>query len=858
MRKRLIVAVTFLGGIYFIVEFLLPEYFPSGFGPDGAWRGIHFREYHEEILTGLQSVGMAAIGLGLVNIFRVFGMNVLKRRRGWPFSLTLVLAMLTMMVVTFWIWIQDLELQHQVGPLGVQREFQTRLLNYVGRTPPSDAAGERMQQLRDMALLRYLSDTRKAVSPPAVSTGDAAAQLAALARFLKGALRAPAFFQVEDAPENPPEYVEPQDLLDPPKEPPLQPLKTAGAVERLAALVKRREELTDRLLGSAKALKAQTGLEVGPVVSEQAAACRELAPALRSLSQELRGLADAERAVYTEPPDYDLRYRGGPAPAPVPMFGRLYLAARALSHSAHVLEKYAKVLDQAAVEIPRVKAGEQDLADWLDQRAQSVEALRRDWRKDAAGDLERALPEARAKLAGANAQPDPLRRRMLEDLGNVGPLTATYEQALTELDAADAALAGTGELAAKAKAAGEAASRALAALRTREADLRLLRVRAVEQDLSYLDLTSEDAEKIVLPELRAQAEAQGAAVARSAEVLQRVAAAAQKAADELNARRGQMRTGLDAEVAALRKTWREKSAVELHKLRGEEDDRTREIARLATRALVAADAQKMAAEAAGRAAALPDLDALAKLVTELVGSKSDAEALTAVLNARKAVVAGELFVLQDAGKIIERFATKHDMKDARALAAARDALRAFSGAVQADSLLHAAARDSRLAAAALGTPDLPGARKAMESSLQQIGPSQEGLKDALQEGVNRSTVKGLYKCLFDGLYVSLGAAMFSLLAFYIASAAYRAFRVKSAEALLMMIAALLVMLGQIPFGGYLWSRFPEVRLWVLQVFSTPAFRGIALGSAVAFLAMAMRMWLSLETSAFYREEEEGG
>jgi hypothetical protein len=99
--------------------------------------------------------------------------------------------------------------------------------------------------------------------------------------------------------------------------------------------------------------------------------------------------------------------------------------------------------------------------------------------------------------------------------------------------------------------------------------------------------------------------------------------------------------------------------------------------------------------------------------------------------------------------------------------------------------------------------------------------------------------------------------MFSLLAFYIASAAYRAFRIKSTEAVLMMIAALLVMLGQIPFGAYIWGELPAVRLWVMQVFSTPAFRGIALGASVAFLAMALRMWLSLETKSFYQEEGTG-
>ncbi len=110
--------------------------------------------------------------------------------------------------------------------------------------------------------------------------------------------------------------------------------------------------------------------------------------------------------------------------------------------------------------------------------------------------------------------------------------------------------------------------------------------------------------------------------------------------------------------------------------------------------------------------------------------------------------------------------------------------------------------------------------------------------------------------LRNGIFIPLGTAMFSLLAFYIATAAYRSFRLKSLEASIMMIAAVLVILGQIPHGPtYIWDGLPSLRLWLLENLSTPAFRSIYFGIMVAGLAMAVRMWLSLDKSPLSLDEE---
>ena len=109
--------------------------------------------------------------------------------------------------------------------------------------------------------------------------------------------------------------------------------------------------------------------------------------------------------------------------------------------------------------------------------------------------------------------------------------------------------------------------------------------------------------------------------------------------------------------------------------------------------------------------------------------------------------------------------------------------------------------------------------------------------------------------LFKGLFSALGSAMFSLLAFYIAAAAYRAFRVQTGETALLMASAVLVMLGQVPLGLYVWDQLPALRGWVLSKVNVGGFRAISIGAGVAWFAMAVRMWLSLDRQTMSGESQ---
>ncbi len=126
-------------------------------------------------------------------------------------------------------------------------------------------------------------------------------------------------------------------------------------------------------------------------------------------------------------------------------------------------------------------------------------------------------------------------------------------------------------------------------------------------------------------------------------------------------------------------------------------------------------------------------------------------------------------------------------------------------------------------------------------------------------------VAAAYAVMFDGLLKPLQSTTFALLGFFIVSAAYRAFRVRTTEAALMTIVAFIVMLGQVPLGQMLtawipldspWAvlRIETVTNWLLVTPNTAASRGILFGAAAGSFALSLRVWLSLERGAYFGKE----
>jgi len=102
--------------------------------------------------------------------------------------------------------------------------------------------------------------------------------------------------------------------------------------------------------------------------------------------------------------------------------------------------------------------------------------------------------------------------------------------------------------------------------------------------------------------------------------------------------------------------------------------------------------------------------------------------------------------------------------------------------------------------------------------------------------------------LYFNVQYPLEATMYSLLAFFITSAAFRAFRARNKEAVLLLVAAVLVMLGRVPIGAAMWDGFPDITEWIMKFPNTAAKRGIRLGIDLGLISMALRMILGIERS----------
>jgi hypothetical protein len=120
-----------------------------------------------------------------------------------------------------------------------------------------------------------------------------------------------------------------------------------------------------------------------------------------------------------------------------------------------------------------------------------------------------------------------------------------------------------------------------------------------------------------------------------------------------------------------------------------------------------------------------------------------------------------------------------------------------------------------------------------------------------------------FRFIFNAILTPLTATMFALLAFYVASASFRAFRAKTTEATILLTAGFIILLGRTFLGHYLTSwlpdalsflEIPNLANWIMAWPNTAGQRAIVIGIALGVVATSLRIILGIERSYLGSED----
>ena len=124
--------------------------------------------------------------------------------------------------------------------------------------------------------------------------------------------------------------------------------------------------------------------------------------------------------------------------------------------------------------------------------------------------------------------------------------------------------------------------------------------------------------------------------------------------------------------------------------------------------------------------------------------------------------------------------------------------------------------------------------------------------------------------IYEYLMSPMTGTLFAMLAFYVASAAFRAFRAKNAAAIFLLATAFVVLLGR-TYAGVLatswipadnawiaWLRLENLSAVIMSVFTTAGTRAIIIGIAIGVAATGIKIMIGLDRSYLGGARGQGG
>lgn len=103
-----------------------------------------------------------------------------------------------------------------------------------------------------------------------------------------------------------------------------------------------------------------------------------------------------------------------------------------------------------------------------------------------------------------------------------------------------------------------------------------------------------------------------------------------------------------------------------------------------------------------------------------------------------------------------------------------------------------------------------------------------------------------YNWIYTAIIQPISSTLYGMNAFFIASASYRAFKARSLEALLLLVAAIFLMLMNAPIGGVIHPILPRIGKTIWDFVGATGMRAILIGIGIGTLALGLRIMIGQE------------
>lgn len=103
-----------------------------------------------------------------------------------------------------------------------------------------------------------------------------------------------------------------------------------------------------------------------------------------------------------------------------------------------------------------------------------------------------------------------------------------------------------------------------------------------------------------------------------------------------------------------------------------------------------------------------------------------------------------------------------------------------------------------------------------------------------------------YNWIYSSFVMPVSSTLYGMNAFFIASASYRAFKARSWEAVVLLIAAVFLMLKNAPIGGVISPVLPQIGTVIWDFAGATGMRALLIGIGIGTLALGLRVIVGQE------------